>query len=552
MASEFPAWLKKYSNGYYVTSVLETLATRERQREIARSASWQHSLAPERGAHSTPFSGMVKLHKPSSAESKMHEHYSVAVGNDPANQRRNRYGDIHPYDRTRVVVTTNSNAGERYLNASWVLERSGCKWWIASQAPLPHTAHTFLSLFLQPLPSQRGISRIRTVVQLTNDVEGGRRKAHPYYPTQVGQSILISPDYGDDSLPLIVTLKKREVVDNAHCVWSTLSLMPVASSPGNRSDGSDYYNSKEQHPVIFDHLLYTSWPDHGVPQESDQASLLAFIRLVDKTNRNTSLINQPVDTTLDPDPPMIVHCSAGIGRTGSFIAISSLLRKFGFLPRPERPCPASFLPQSPLGDTSLEHSDDLIVQEVDSLREQRPGMVQRNEQDAPLFVNSPQIPSPYLRYRQLSATVSSKGLYPYKEFPGVLGKAGTIVALPTDEAVLNDVTYKKSDTNHGRIISFVQDLGLTQPTYPYPDNVSTRIAAATLLQGLTAYAFTEEAYNVKIKSFATVIGTRSTPEKAKLVKKHGVDHVILYENEDTVSRVLEIMDGKGVDEDRIV
>lgn len=105
--------------------------------------------------------------------------------------------------------------------------------------------------------------------------------------------------------------------------------------------------------------------------------------------------------------------------------------------------------------------------------------------------------------------------------------------------------------------------------YPVPDNVSTRIAAAALLQGLTACSFTEEAYNVKkgenilIHTVAgglglllaqlvhargaTVIGTTSTPEKAELAKKHGADHVILYKNEDTVSRVLEITNGEGVD-----
>ncbi|KNZ81667.1 Receptor-type tyrosine-protein phosphatase gamma [Termitomyces sp. J132] len=380
MSSEPPLWLVRYSNKHYVASVLGTLATREKEREIARSTA-SLSLDAEQGRRSTPFSrvyGLLKLPNPVSAESKMHDHYSIAAGIHPANQHRNRYHNIQPYDRTRVVV------GERYLNASWVLERSGSKWWIASQAPLPHTAHTFLSL-LQPInlpftptntvppPSPPVTSRVRTIVQLTNNVEDGRRKAHPYYPTQVGQSILISPEDGDRSLPIIVTLTKLEVVEHAHCVWSTLSVMPATSNTAQRGDvPSNHDDSKEQHPVIFHHLLYTSWPDFGVPQDHDRASLLAFIKLVDQTNRNTSF---------DPDPPIIVHCSAGIGRTGSFIAISSLLRKFGFLPKPGIPCPASVLPHSPLGALSLEQpSDDLIVQEIDSLREQRPGMVQRNEQ----------------------------------------------------------------------------------------------------------------------------------------------------------------------------
>ncbi|KAG6899821.1 hypothetical protein C0993_006522 [Termitomyces sp. T159_Od127] len=568
MASEFPAWLRKHSNDHYIASILRSLATRERQREIARTASWQPSFATERGTRS-PLSriyGMVKPDEPTSAESRMHAHYSVAVGIDPANQYRNRYGDIHPYDRTRVVVAADTNAGERYLNASWVLEHSGRKWWIASQAPLPHTMHTFLSLLLQPLSSRHDISRIRTIVQLTSDVEGGRRKAHPYYPAQVGQNILISPEDGDNSPPLIVTLKKREEIEDAHCVWSTLSLMPVTSNAAHLGNGSSHdSNWKEQHPIIFNHLLYTSWPDHGVPRDRDQASLLAFVKLVDKTNRNTSFIGQSVDTMLDPDPPIIVHCSAGIGRTGSFIAISSLLRKFGFLPRPQRPCPASVLPQSPLGDMSLEQSNDLVVQEIDSLREQRPGMVQRDEQVEYLGIN---FIDAYYR----------KGVYPFKEFPAVLGKetAGTIVALPTDEVVLNDETYKKNGYKVGGKVA--ADFLGTHATYisvpwkfvyPVPDNVSTRTAAAGTLQGLTAYTFFEEAYKVKKGDKilvhtvagglgllmaqlgrargAIVIGTTSTPEKAELAKQNGAAHVILYKDEDTVARVLEITNGEGVE-----
>ena len=105
--------------------------------------------------------------------------------------------------------------------------------------------------------------------------------------------------------------------------------------------------------------------------------------------------------------------------------------------------------------------------------------------------------------------------------------------------------------------------------FAVPEGVSTRVAAAALLQGLTVATFTEEAYKVKkgdtilvhtvagglgllftqfIKAAgATVIGTTSTPEKAELAKAHGADHVILYKSEDTVKRVLEITGGQGVD-----
>jgi NADPH2:quinone reductase len=104
--------------------------------------------------------------------------------------------------------------------------------------------------------------------------------------------------------------------------------------------------------------------------------------------------------------------------------------------------------------------------------------------------------------------------------------------------------------------------------YAVPDTIPTRIAAAALGQGLTALAQLTESYSVQKGDIvlvhtvaggvglllaqmakargATIIGTTSTPEKAELAKAHGADHVILYKKENTVKRVLELTDEKGV------
>lgn len=104
--------------------------------------------------------------------------------------------------------------------------------------------------------------------------------------------------------------------------------------------------------------------------------------------------------------------------------------------------------------------------------------------------------------------------------------------------------------------------------YPAPDNTPPIMAAASLIQGVTAISFMEEAYNVQKDDIilihtiagglgmmmcqfaksrgAVVIGTTSTKEKADFAKKNGADHVILYKEEDTVARVLEITNGEGV------
>jgi len=175
-------------------------------------------------------------------------------------------------------------------------------------------------------------------------------------------------------------------------------------------------------------------------------------------------------------------------------------------------------------------------------------------------------------------TYYRQGLYPYPSFPAVLGKetAGEILALPTDPNVLNDPDFVRLGYKVGGKVA-VDSLGTHstyisfpwKKAYPITHGVSTKVAAASLLQGLTAITFMEESYLVKKgdtilvhtvagglgllmaqlgrRIGATVIGTTSTKEKAELAKAHGAHHVILYTQEDTVKRVLEITNGVGVD-----
>ncbi|KAJ7754975.1 hypothetical protein DFH07DRAFT_1061108 [Mycena maculata] len=175
----------------------------------------------------------------------------------------------------------------------------------------------------------------------------------------------------------------------------------------------------------------------------------------------------------------------------------------------------------------------------------------------------------------------SKGLYPLAELPSAIGgeMAGTILALPTDKAVLEDPEYKKRGFAVGAKVAVggagINGIHSDYGSVPWkgvhmlPSGVSTRTAAAALSQGTTTLSFIEEAYKVQkgdtilvhtvagglgplfaqlIKARgATVIGTTSTKEKAELAKANGADHVILYKDEDTVQRVLELTNGVGVD-----
>lgn len=347
-----PAWLQRAQSVDYINEVLNTLDAREQLRAESRSASKPHEK-PQDPDHDDPPPAPPR-------DKSLDEFYSVSVGGSQAHWIANRYADVEPYNRTRL------DPGGRYLNANWIRELHGKKWWIATQAPLLNTAYTFLSVLLEPVsPPGLSASRVRTIVQLTRDVEGGRRKAHPYFPQTIGHSTVVreaqGPGVSDRSFQ--VALIARKIIEDAHCTQSTVTITPQLR------------DVPQGQPVTFNHLLYTAWPDHGAPASNDHQALINFIAQVNETNR---IQTSPTD---DPDPPVMVNCSAGIGRTGAFITLSSLLRSHSRLrPVPDSAQPQLPLPPSPLGPLPPELSEDLVVQEIDSCREQRPGMVQTDVQ----------------------------------------------------------------------------------------------------------------------------------------------------------------------------
>ncbi|KAH9056957.1 phosphatases II [Lactarius vividus] len=369
MPPPMPSWLQRAYNRDHITNVWQILSDREYSRIRARSPSVSHSH-PEPDPYRPTPPLPARLSSGAHPDGNLADHYSTALGCSLENQCCNRYSDIQPYDRTRVA------AGDRYFNANWVREQAGGRWAIATQAPLPSTTHEFLSITAGIHPSltppgdpSSKFTRVRTVVQLTPYFESGRQKAHPYFPFEPGESMVVHPSKDSSELPpLKLTLVKAELIESANCMVCTVSIAPTSGE-------------EPIIPVVFRHLLYGAWPDNGIPELEDRASLLRFIRVVESTNKDLS----GLEATADVEPPIMVHCSAGVGRTGSFIALCSLLRSNGLFSVPqtntaERAVVHPPLPQSPLGPLPESISWDEVSQEVDSLREQRPGMVQRPEQ----------------------------------------------------------------------------------------------------------------------------------------------------------------------------
>ncbi|XP_051273468.1 receptor-type tyrosine-protein phosphatase H isoform X3 [Dicentrarchus labrax] len=198
----------------------------------------------------------------------------------PENKARNRFTNVLPYDWCRVKLTTSDpNVTSDYINASYMPGYSSHREYIASQGPLPSTVNDFWTMIWE--------QRVKGIVMVTNCTEGGRTKCEQYWP---GDSE--SCHYGE----LLVTMRSEQQEPN----W-TLREFRVKHS-----------NKSEERTVK--HFHFTAWPDHGVPQGTEV--LIQF----------RGLVRQHIQRE-GAGTPTVVHCSAGVGRTGTIIALDVLLQQ---------------------------------------------------------------------------------------------------------------------------------------------------------------------------------------------------------------------------------
>ncbi|XP_055451591.1 LOW QUALITY PROTEIN: receptor-type tyrosine-protein phosphatase H [Psammomys obesus] len=205
---------------------------------------------------------------------------SQMVALAPENTSKNRFRNVLPYDWSRVPLKPrHEEPGSDYINASFIPGLWSPKEFIATQGPLPHTVSDFWRLVWE--------QRSHTVVMLTNCMESGRVKCEHYWPLDAQPCT-----HGQ----LQVTLISEEVTEN----WAVRDLQ--------------LFHMEEQQTLSVRQFHYLAWPDHGVPYSPDP--LLAFQKV----------LRQWLDHTMDGGLP-IVHCSAGVGRTGTLIALDVLLRQ---------------------------------------------------------------------------------------------------------------------------------------------------------------------------------------------------------------------------------
>ncbi|KAM4526123.1 receptor-type tyrosine-protein phosphatase H [Fundulus diaphanus] len=198
----------------------------------------------------------------------------------PENKVKNRFTNILPYDWSRVKLNTSSpNDVLDYINANYIPGYNSDREYIATQGPLSSTVDDFWRMVWE--------QKVKRIVMVTNCVEAGRTKCEQYWPEDMRQC-----HYGELLVTRTSELKEPD--------WTL------------REFSVKHENSSWKHTVRHFHL--TVWPDRGVPQSTEV--LIRFRELVRRHIESDG-----------SEAPTVVHCSDGVGRTGTFIALDVLLQQ---------------------------------------------------------------------------------------------------------------------------------------------------------------------------------------------------------------------------------
>lgn len=268
---------------------------------------------------------------------------------------KNRYKDILPFEHARVHLAGRPEGTCDYINASHIKASRSNKRYIASQGPLPATFDDFWSVVWD--------QDVRVIVMLTAESEGGQLKCHPYWRDK---------EFGPIRLKQISEKKASLDMDKHRTGSSTSSSSANSQSEHVRRRASTttildsstptpqplQSQSESPHVIIrkfalshtahpfapireITHLHYPSWPDFGAPAQP--AHLLALVELANVMQRaalpvdanaiaasvayeHPNYVGWYDEPELDPNSrPMLVHCSAGCGRTGTFCTVDSVI-----------------------------------------------------------------------------------------------------------------------------------------------------------------------------------------------------------------------------------
>ncbi|GAU94181.1 hypothetical protein RvY_06006 [Ramazzottius varieornatus] len=221
---------------------------------------------------------------------------STSEAKKPDNKPRNRFRDVFPFDQSRVHLQPCLKISSDYINASIVKFSDARRSYICSQSPLsPTVGHLWEMLWTQ---------KCTTIVMLNNLLEKGMPTCATYYPSEAESSLTFEDS--DHCHEYIVTLVKEAAVP----VFATRWLKVVR----RKREGDDSSPPEERQITQFH---FTNWPDFGVPTCPDE-----FLDFLFAVRQSGCFDVKPNKQECDP---VLVHCTAGIGRTGTFVLVDVCL-----------------------------------------------------------------------------------------------------------------------------------------------------------------------------------------------------------------------------------
>jgi len=255
----------------------------------------------------------VMDHHSKSASGAMHDFpFSITAGIEKGT--KNRYRNIWPFEHARVrLMTLSADDGSDYVNASYIQPLGTRRRYIATQGPLPSTFTDFWTLAWE--------QNVAVVVMLTRQVEGASVKCGEYWaPGQYGPLKLeLISSLGPEDAPESTT-QRTHAFDfgmNGQQNPPALPKFSPSNSIVRRVIRLTHMEHPEWSPRDITQLQYLGWPDLSVPDEPD--GLLWVIAEADR-----AMAEARVATQTEPGP-LLLHCSAGVGRTGGFIVVDAVL-----------------------------------------------------------------------------------------------------------------------------------------------------------------------------------------------------------------------------------
>ncbi|KAJ1893912.1 positive regulation of Schwann cell migration [Coemansia sp. S100] len=220
----------------------------------------------------------------------------------------NRYCNVVPFNHNRVRLSGKHD----YINATHITMPHSANAYIATQGPLNHSTGDFWRMVWE--------QQVRAIVMLANPIEKLQNKCAVYWPVKLNETMAANG--------LTVCLADERPLEGCFSVIVRKVRLTMAGEER-----------------LVTQLHYTEWPDHGVPQ-----SPVPMVRIM-----------KEIRSRISPSPhvPVVVHCSAGVGRTGTFIILDAARQYFA---------------------QNQDYPGDYVADALISLRQQRTLMVQTFEQ----------------------------------------------------------------------------------------------------------------------------------------------------------------------------